>query len=65
MKPRHVAAPPGVMTATELAEYLHIHPSTLCRMLRKREIPGFKIGSDYRFNRNEIEKWIADLQTKV
>ena len=34
-------------------------------MLRKREIPGFKIGSDYRFNRNEIEKWIADLQTKV
>jgi excisionase family DNA binding protein len=62
---QHPAAPPEVMTTTELAEYLQIHPSTLYRMLRKGQIPGFKIGSDYRFNRNEIEQWIADLQTKV
>ena len=50
------------MTLKEVAEYLHIHQSTLYKLIRLGEIPSFKIGSDHRFRRNEIEEWIAEKQ---
>lgn len=46
-----------VLTVTEVAEYLHVHPSTIYRLLRKREIPAFRVGSDWRFNRESIDDW--------
>jgi excisionase family DNA binding protein len=48
---------PKVMTLTEVAQFLRIHPSTLYRLLKHRRIPAFKMGSDYRFNREEIDRW--------
>jgi excisionase family DNA binding protein len=46
-----------VMTIGELAEYLRVHRSTLYRLLKKGELPGFKIGSDWRFNVEVIDRW--------
>jgi excisionase family DNA binding protein len=46
-----------VITVGELAEYLRVHRSTLYRLLKKGEVPGFKIGSDWRFNIEEIDRW--------
>jgi excisionase family DNA binding protein len=46
-----------VLTVAEVAEYLHVHPSTIYRLLRKREIPAFRVGSDWRFNRESIDDW--------
>jgi excisionase family DNA binding protein len=46
-----------VMTVADVAEYLHVHPSTIYRLLRKREIPAFRVGSDWRFNRESIDDW--------
>ncbi|MGO9450778.1 MAG: helix-turn-helix domain-containing protein [Candidatus Binataceae bacterium] len=43
------ATPSPVMTLKELCAYLHIHPATLYRLVRKGEIPFFKIGDEYRF----------------
>ena len=51
-----------IMTPNEVAEYLHIHYTTLYRLIRRGKIPSFKIGSDYRFRRDEIEKWIAEKE---
>ncbi len=48
-----------IMTPNELAEYLHIHYSTLHRLIRRGEIPSFKIGSNYRFRLDSVEEWIA------
>jgi excisionase family DNA binding protein len=45
-----------VMTVTEVCEFLHIHRATLYRMLKRGEIPFFRIGRDYRFNRDQIEE---------
>ena len=59
MNPRHAAAPSPVMTLKEVAEFLRIHHVTLYKLVRRNEIPSFRIGSDYRFNREGIEKWIA------
>jgi excisionase family DNA binding protein len=46
-----------VVTIGELAEYLRVHRSTLYRLLKKQRLPGFKIGSDWRFNVEAIDQW--------
>ncbi|HJT45115.1 MAG TPA: helix-turn-helix domain-containing protein [Chthoniobacterales bacterium] len=46
-----------VITIGELAEYLRVHRSTLYRLLKKGQLPGFKIGSDWRFNVEAIDRW--------
>ncbi len=53
----------GVMTVDELAAYLKVHPSTIYRLIRKKGLPGFKIGSDWRFTTASIEKWIGTQPT--
>jgi excisionase family DNA binding protein len=47
-----------VMTVEDVAAYLQVHPSTLYRLLKSGAIPAFKIGSDWRFNRETIDRWI-------
>ncbi|MGO9450318.1 MAG: helix-turn-helix domain-containing protein [Candidatus Binataceae bacterium] len=46
-----------VLTVNELAEYLRVHRSTIYRLLKKALLPGFKIGSDWRFNVEVIDEW--------
>src|SRR5882724_11743905 len=52
------AVPSKLMTVQELSEYLHVHKSTIYRMLRQREFPGFRIGSDWRFNIEAVDRWV-------
>ena len=47
-----------ILTAKEVAEYLNIHPLTVHRYAREGRIPAFKIGTDWRFHKRYIEKWI-------
>jgi excisionase family DNA binding protein len=49
-----------VLTVPELSEYLHIHKTTIYRMLRERKLPGFRVGSDWRFSLESIEQWQRD-----
>ena len=53
-----------VMTVPEVAEYLRVHTSTIYRLIYRRQLPAFKIGSDYRFDRDAIENWMIELQSK-
>ena len=46
-----------VITVGELAEYLRFHRSTIYRLLKKGQLPGFKVGGDWRFNLEAIDKW--------
>ena len=50
-----------VITIGELSEYLRVHRSTLYRLLKNRQLPGFKIGSDWRFNVETIDQWRMGL----
>jgi excisionase family DNA binding protein len=52
-----------VMTLDEVAQYLHVHPSTVYRLLKNKQIPAFKLGSDWRFNQESIERWMKKLET--
>jgi len=46
-----------IFTIKELSEYLRVHPTTIYRLLRQGRLPGFRVGSNWRFNRAAIEQW--------
>jgi excisionase family DNA binding protein len=49
-----------ILTLKEVAEYLKLSELSLYRLLHKGKIPGFKIGQQWRFTKNTIDKWIDD-----
>jgi excisionase family DNA binding protein len=49
-----------VMTLSEVANYLRVHPSTMYRLLKGRELPAFKLGRDWRFSRAQIDQWCKE-----
>ncbi len=46
-----------IFTIKELSEHLRVHPTTIYRLLRQGRLPGFRVGSNWRFNRGAIEQW--------
>ena len=54
--------PVRVLTMPEACECLHASRSTIYRMLRRREIPAFRVGSDWRFNIEDLERWMGKSQ---
>jgi len=46
------------LTIDELVAYLKMGKTKLYTMAQKGEIPGSKIGSQWRFDREEIDEWI-------
>jgi excisionase family DNA binding protein len=56
---------PRVMTVKELSDYLRVHPSTIYKLLRRGELPGFRIGTDWRFNAEVIDKWCLERNMKL
>jgi len=51
-----------VLTLHEVSEYLKVHPSTIYRHLKQGLIPAFKVGSDWRFNIESIDRWRLDQE---
>ena len=52
-----------VMTLEEVAGYLRVHPSTIYRLLKKKQLPAFKVGSDWRFNLESMDRWRAEAES--
>lgn len=44
-------------TIKELSNQLRVHPTTIYRLLRQGRLPGFRVGSNWRFNQATIEEW--------
>jgi excisionase family DNA binding protein len=53
---------PGIATVKEVSEYLRVHPSTVYRLLAKRKLPAFRVGSDWRFSLSAIDQWRKDAE---
>lgn len=56
--PRAAASPGGVLTISELAEYLKISQSTLYKLAQEGKVPGQKVGKHWRFLRDSIDSWL-------
>jgi excisionase family DNA binding protein len=50
-----------LLDSDEAAQLLKIHPKTLQRMARQRQIPGIQIGKLWRFRRSELNAWIEKI----
>ena len=48
----------NVFTVHELARYLRMKPLTIYKHASSGRIPGFKVGSHWRFKRETIDNWI-------
>lgn len=53
-----------IITVRELAAYLRVHPTTVYRLVRQEKLPSFRVGSDWRFDREAIERWMSEKQTQ-
>ena len=53
-----------IMTVREVAAYLNCHYSTIYRLLGNGALPAFRLGTDWRFRRADIERWISASEPK-
>ncbi|WP_028843838.1 helix-turn-helix domain-containing protein [Pseudothermotoga elfii] len=53
-----------IMTLEETAKYLKIGKSTLYKMAREGKIPAVKIANQWRFRKDEIDKWWREVRNK-
>jgi excisionase family DNA binding protein len=53
-----------VLTVKDVAHYLKVHPSTLYRLLKAGQLPAFKVGSDWRFSVEEIDRWRIEREKR-
>lgn len=49
-----------IMTVDEVSAYLNLHPLTLRRLARDGEIPAMKIGRQWRFKRDLLNRWLEE-----
>jgi excisionase family DNA binding protein len=48
------------MTTDEVSVYLNLHPLTVRRLARDGEIPATKIGRQWRFKRDLLDRWLEE-----
>jgi excisionase family DNA binding protein len=54
-----------VMTIEETAKYLKIGKSSLYKMAREGKIPAVKIANQWRFRKEDIDKWLQEIRDKA
>ena len=47
-----------IMTVKDVAVYLKLNERTVYRMATAAKIPAFKIGTSWRFKKEELDAWI-------
>jgi excisionase family DNA binding protein len=50
-----------VLTVKDVSSYLRVHPSTIYRMLKRNQLPAFRVGSDWRFTVEAIDHWLVSV----
>jgi len=55
----------NLFTVRELARYLRMKPVTIYKHATQGKIPGFKVGSHWRFKKTTVDQWISEQEHKV
>lgn len=53
-----------LLTLEEVAEYLNVNKFTVYRLLAQKQLPGFKVGGQWRFKQKLIEAWLTKKMKK-
>jgi len=51
---------PEILTVKQLANYLQMDEHTIYRLAKSGKIPAMKIGAEWRFKKDLIDKWIEE-----
>ncbi len=54
-----------ILTIRQLAEYLMVSEKTVYRMLDRNQLPGMRIGAQWRFRKQDIDAWLTDEVRRV
>ncbi len=49
-----------IMTVREIALYLQVHPMTIYHLLKRKNLPSFKVGNAWRLSLQDVEKWMEE-----
>ncbi|MBI4285828.1 MAG: helix-turn-helix domain-containing protein [Chloroflexi bacterium] len=53
------------MTVEEVAEYLRISKASVYRLVRDKKIPVSKIGRQFRFRKDAIDRWLTKKESET
>lgn len=54
-----------VLTVSEVADWLRVHPQTVYRWAHEGKLPGFQLGGTWRFASDIIDRWINEQTLTV
>jgi PTS system nitrogen regulatory IIA component len=49
---------PDLFTPKQLAEYLQLSARTVYRLLERNELPGVRVGGQWRFRKSQVDHWL-------
>ena len=55
----HSAPGVGLRTVEEIARYLNVDKFTVYRLITNDNLPGFKVGGQWRFKQESVDAWLA------
>jgi len=53
------------LTLEQIAEYLQMSTSSIYKMSKKGKIPAYKVGRQWRFKKEEIDRWIEEGKLRL
>ncbi|MFK0333839.1 helix-turn-helix domain-containing protein [Rhizobium sp. NPDC090275] len=53
-----------ILTLPEVADLLKVAEKTVYTMVKRRDIPAFKVGGQWRFQRTDLLSWIEQQKKK-
>jgi excisionase family DNA binding protein len=56
--------PSSLLTAKQVAEILQWNPYTIIKKAEKGDLPGFKLGREWRFRQEDIMRWIEEKRNQ-
>jgi excisionase family DNA binding protein len=57
--------PSQIMTVEEVADFLKLSKITVYKLVKKGDLPGFRVGNSWRFRRETIAGIVSKQQEKV
>jgi excisionase family DNA binding protein len=48
----------NLLTTAQVAQYLKVDKFTVYRLVTQKNIPAFKVGNQWRFNKDMIDAWL-------
>jgi excisionase family DNA binding protein len=54
-----------VLTAKDVASLLQVSHATVCKLARQGVLPAFRVGTEWRFERQLLEDWVRRQSARV